>query len=96
VVTLAELLYGAAFSARPEDNRRAVEDFAGGVVILGIDPTVARAFGDIKANLRRRGELIEDFDLLIAATAHARGLTLVTNNAEHFRRVPDLRLESWT
>jgi tRNA(fMet)-specific endonuclease VapC len=95
IITLAELRYGAACSARPEDNHRAIDDFAQGINLLGIDPAIARAFGDFKANLRQRGELIEDFDLVIASTARTLNLILVTNNLEHFRRIPDLRLENW-
>jgi tRNA(fMet)-specific endonuclease VapC len=34
-------------------------------------------------------------DLLIAAVALARDLTLVTHNTRHFQEVPDLRLEDW-
>ena len=95
-MTLAELRYGAAYSAQPETNHRAIDDFIGFVVVLGLNPETARVFGEAKAELRRQGILIEDFDLLIAATARTRGLTLVTNNAEHFGRVPELRFESWT
>jgi tRNA(fMet)-specific endonuclease VapC len=40
-------------------------------------------FGEVKAQLRARGELLEDFDLLIAATAQTHALTLVTNNTAH-------------
>ncbi len=95
IITLVELRYGAACSARPEDNHRAIEDFVQGVYLLGIDPAIARAFGDLKADLRQRGELIEDFDLLIASTARTLNLILVTNNLDHFRRIPGLRLENW-
>jgi tRNA(fMet)-specific endonuclease VapC len=45
--------------------------------------------------LRAKGELLEDFDLLIAATASSLSLTLVTNNLDHFRRIDGLRLENW-
>jgi tRNA(fMet)-specific endonuclease VapC len=90
------LRYRAAYSAQPEANQQAIDDFIGLIVVLGLDPETARAFGEAKAELQRRGVLIEDFDLLIAATARARGLTLVTNNAEHFGRVPELHFESWT
>lgn len=96
VVTLAELFYGAAYSARPEANQQAVNDFTAGIAIMGMDPAIAHTFGDIKAELRRRGELIEDLDLIIAATARTYDLTLVTNNTEHFRRILDLCLGNWT
>ena len=95
IVTLAELRYGAACSTQPEANQQAIDAFTSAIAVLGVDPATARAFGNIKAGLRRQGMLIEDFDLLIAATARTHGLILVTNNVEHFRRIPELRLENW-
>lgn len=95
IITLAELRYGAACSARPEDNHQAIDDFVQGINLLGIDPAATRVFGDLKADLRQRGELIEDFDLVIAAMARALNLILVTNNLNHFNRIPTLRLENW-
>lgn len=50
---------------------------------------------DIYADLSARGELIGDADILIAATALAHGLGVVTNNEDHFRRIRDLRVENW-
>jgi tRNA(fMet)-specific endonuclease VapC len=95
VITLAELRYGAECSAQPEVNHRAVDDFINAVVTLDVDGGVAHRFGDFKAQLRRRGMLIEDFDLLIAATACNYRLTLVTNNTDHFSRIPELEVENW-
>ena len=94
VVTLAELRYGAACSTRPDANHQAVDDFVQAISLIGVDPAIARAFGEIKLELRRQGSLIEDFDLLIAATARTYRLTLVTNNQGHFGRIPDLTLDN--
>lgn len=58
------------------------------------DPIVVRA-SEIYAHLYRRGGLIGDADILIAATALVEDLVLVTNNLNHFERIPDLRSESW-
>jgi tRNA(fMet)-specific endonuclease VapC len=63
--------------------------------IPSVDEAVAARFGDVKAELRRQGMLIEDCDLFIAATALAYTLTLVTNNVDHFRRIPDLAIDTW-
>lgn len=41
------------------------------------------------------GQLLDDFDILIAATALEHGLIMVTNNTKHFNRFPDLQLEDW-
>src|SRR3954454_15523363 len=80
IVTLAELLYGAACSQRPEANHQAIDAFISGIAVLSIDAASVRIFGDIKATLRLQGLLLEDFDLLIASTAQRHGLTLVRNN----------------
>lgn len=95
VVTLAELRYGAACSARPEANHEVIDDFASGIMLLGLDDGIARTFGDLKAQLRARGALIDDFDLLIAATAYRYQLTLITHNLDRFRRIHQLQAEDW-
>ena len=95
IMTLAELRYGAACSAHPEQNHQAIDSFLTGVTVVGLDLTAARAFGDIKAALRAQGMLLEDADLLVAATALAYQLTLVTNNTQHFARISDLVIENW-
>lgn len=96
VVTLAELRYGAECSSRPESNHQAVDDLVSAISVLPMDAEIAGVFAAAKAELRRKGMLIEDLDLMIAATARVHGLTLVTNNESHFGRLPDLLLENWT
>jgi tRNA(fMet)-specific endonuclease VapC len=94
-ITLAELRYGAAYSERPNANHQAIDDFIRPLNVIGLKAKAADVFGDMKADLRRKGLLIEDMDLLIAATAYAYELTLVTNNSSHFERIVGLRLENW-
>ncbi|HZQ07376.1 MAG TPA: type II toxin-antitoxin system VapC family toxin [Anaerolineae bacterium] len=69
--------------------------FVNGVIVLGVDDRIARRFGQIKTQLRRSGQLIPDFDLLIAASALVYNLTLITNNTAHFGRIPNLPLANW-
>jgi tRNA(fMet)-specific endonuclease VapC len=95
VISLAELRYGANCSTKPQANHQAIDDFISGIPILGIGQETAQAFADIKAQLRKDGKLIEDWDLMIAATAQTYGLTLVTNNTDHFGRVSALQLDNW-
>jgi tRNA(fMet)-specific endonuclease VapC len=56
----------------------------------------AQIYGEIKADLQRKGTPIGPFDTLIAAHAKALDLTLVTNNTREFMRVVGLKLEDWT
>jgi tRNA(fMet)-specific endonuclease VapC len=58
------------------------------------DPIITQA-AQIYADLQKRGELISDADILIAATAITHELIVVTNNLVHFRRIRDLRTENW-
>jgi tRNA(fMet)-specific endonuclease VapC len=58
------------------------------------DEIVVRA-AEVFAALRKQGAIIDDADILIAATAQVHGLVLITNNLAHFRRIPDLRSETW-
>jgi tRNA(fMet)-specific endonuclease VapC len=94
-VVLTELLHGAAKSARPLDNRRAVEDFAARLVVLPFDDGAADHAAEIRADLERKGTSIGAYDLLIAGHARSRGLTVVTGNLGEFRRVEGLRCEDW-
>ena len=59
------------------------------------DEPAAEQFGRFKAILRRAGRPIGDIDLFIAGVAVRYGLTVVTNNTDHFARLPDLPLENW-
>lgn len=49
-----------------------------------------------KARLQKDGKVIDDFDLLIGATAVSFDLIMVTNNINHFNRIKHLKLEDWT
>ncbi|MBM4424471.1 MAG: type II toxin-antitoxin system VapC family toxin [Chloroflexi bacterium] len=95
VITIAELRYGASSAVDRDRHHQSLDGLVSGLTILGISEEVARVFGSIKADLRSQGELIEDFDILIASTAIAYRLTLVTNNTKHFERISNLSLENW-
>ncbi|KAA2212917.1 tRNA(fMet)-specific endonuclease VapC [Teichococcus oryzae] len=94
-ITLTELLYGAARSARPNEHRREVEAFARRLAVLPFDEDAAAHAGDIHADLARRGCLIGPYDILIAGHARSRGLVVITGNLGEFRRVEGLRSEDW-
>lgn len=63
---------------------------------LPLIPEVARKAGQVRRELRLSGNLIGDFDILIAATALVGGMELVTNNQQHFGRVDGLVVVDYT
>jgi len=94
IISVAELWEGILFSRDPPRSRALLERFLQGVAVLNLDERICRQFGQLRGELRNRGEVIGDFDLLIAATALVHDLTLLTNNRMHFQRLQHLRIES--
>lgn len=94
-ITLAELLHGVEKSAKVEKNLKQVEDFISRLDVLEYGNKAASHYGDIRADLERKGTPIGVNDLHIAGHARSEGLVLVTNNTKEFERVEGLRLENW-
>lgn len=93
-ITLAELYYGAAKSGQKEKKIQDVRYIEDLFEVLPIYETL-ETFADIKAELNGKGLLIDDFDLLIGATALTYHLTLVTENVKHLARIPGIQIENW-
>jgi len=96
VVTKAELLYGVEVSPRRAQDAAALAAFLPYVEALDLTDNAAIHYAEIRADLKKRGEMIGANDLFIAAHARAMGLMLVTNNLAEFERVHGLSLENWT
>lgn len=94
-ITLGELLYGAANRRSPALDRRVRDLIFGALAVLPFDEGAAEAYGPLRAQLEAQGRRLAEPDLRIASIALACGLTLVTGNVRHFRRVPDLTVENW-
>ena len=96
VITMMELYFGAYKSQRFEANIAKVRTIEQTFEILAADKEIADVFGAIKASLQKSGNPLEDFDVIISATALARNLVLVTNNVGHFGRIEGLKLANWS
>jgi tRNA(fMet)-specific endonuclease VapC len=94
IVSVAELSEGVYYSRTPDQSQQALDAFLEDVSVLGIDEEICKIFGRERGRLRKVGQLIGDFDLLIAATGLHYGLTVLTNNRQHFERVEGLQIES--
>ncbi|HZK75414.1 MAG TPA: type II toxin-antitoxin system VapC family toxin [Candidatus Kapabacteria bacterium] len=94
VIVMGELLFGALNSSRVTENVKRVMDFVANADILFVDTHTSRLFGEIKASLQKKGRLIPDNDIWIAATSLQHGLELVTRDG-HFQQVENLRCIGW-
>lgn len=92
LATYGELLAGIPYTREPQTTERGVLVFLRLARILPLTRGTMREFARLKAELSHTGQLIGDFDTLIAATALHHGLTPVTRNRKHFERIPELSL----
>lgn len=93
-ITVAELLYGVQVSSR-KANQAAVDLLIRHLAVLYWPHEAARHYAEIRADLKRKGELIASNDLLIAGHARSAGATVVTHNVKDFGRVKGLEVEDW-
>mgnify|MGYP001800797002 CR=1 FL=1 len=95
-ITVAELTHGTQKSQQPEKNQAALDQFLLPLEIVDFNMAAAQTYGTIRAQLEKKGTPIGPLDFLIAAQALSLGISLVTNNAREFLRVPGLTVENWT
>ena len=93
-VTVSELAWGVAKTGSAR-NRAALDAFLLPIEIAAYDLAAALRYGEVRAELARRGRPIGPLDTMIAAHALSLGATLVTNNLREFGRVPDMAVENW-
>ncbi|MFZ1389843.1 MAG: type II toxin-antitoxin system VapC family toxin [Thiolinea sp.] len=94
-ISVFELYFGVEKSQASKRNLAALEQFLRPMNVLDFTPKEAKQAAKIRADLQRKVTPIGAYDIQIAATALAQGLTVVTNNTSEFKRVVGLKLENW-
>jgi tRNA(fMet)-specific endonuclease VapC len=95
-ITIGEVAFGAYRTRRPGHYLDRFRRLIAALQVAGFDAQAAWRYGELRAELERRGRPLPEPDLRIAAVALSRGLVLVTHNRRHFERVPGLLIEDWT
>ena len=93
-VTIAELLYGAVHSKSVDRHLREVRELQRAIDVIPISD-VLDDYADIRHSLTSQGQTVEDFDILIGATARHYDLIVVTDNLKHFTSMPGVQTENW-
>jgi tRNA(fMet)-specific endonuclease VapC len=86
---LGELLFGAAASGRPEENRQAVLAFAETCTLLEPTMQTAEVYASTRAALKSQGRPIPENDVWIAALCLQWDLPLLTRDG-HFKQIKNL------
>lgn len=95
IITYAEFMYGIENFPNSKKHRAIVEKFILHVDILPWGQSAAEHYGQIRAELQKKGNSIGAMDMMIAGHARSIKRTLVTNNEKHFSRISNLKIENW-
>jgi tRNA(fMet)-specific endonuclease VapC len=92
LVTVAEIYESAYNFANPEAHIQIFRSFLSNFQLLNLNFPIIEKFAEVRAHLRRRGQMISDFDILLGATALHYDLIVLTYNKKHFERIPDIKI----
>ncbi|MFZ5365859.1 MAG: type II toxin-antitoxin system VapC family toxin [Patescibacteria group bacterium] len=93
VISVGEVAEGIVGEKDEEKKLGGLKNFLEGIEVLEINQEIAFQFAKVRASLRKKGRLIDNFDLLIAATCLTHNLILITENKKDFARIGGLRIE---
>jgi len=94
-ITVAELKYGVENSTQKAKNREILEKFLARFAVIPIFSALD-IYAKEEARLKTTGMVLDDFDLLIGATAITNKLSIVTRNISDFNRLDGIQIEDWT
>lgn len=94
-VVRAELFAGAYKSKSFQKTYKKLITFLNVFPSLPFDVEDSDIFGNIRAELEKKGQPIGPLDLQIASIALSNNLILVTHNTKEFSRIKKLKIEDW-
>jgi len=94
IITYYEILRGLKYIGN-ERKLKEFEELMDKSEIVTLDRNIIRRASEIYAGLKREGKIIEDADILIAATCLVKGFVLLTDNEKHFKRIKGVTTENW-
>ena len=95
IINVGELYKGAFLSAKIKENIKEIEQFLKKVEILDLNVEIMIIYAKISADLRKNGEIIGDYDELIASITIHHGEILITRNVRHYDRISQLSFQNW-
>lgn len=95
-ITVMEIHYGLALNPKyAKTCQPVILDFLNAITILNFEEEDATQAATICASLKRQGNMIGSYDILLAGMALNRDLILVSANTNEFKRVKGLTLQNW-
>jgi tRNA(fMet)-specific endonuclease VapC len=95
VPVLGELVFGIEYSQSRDANWKNLRRALAAWTIWPYEKGAAEEYGRLYAELRRRGRLMQQIDVQIAAIALTLGQCVVVTTDSDFAAVPGLTVENW-
>lgn len=93
LITFGEIYEGIYYGRDPQRSEAVFRQFLRSVDVLPLNRSIMQQFARIRGDLRRKGQIIGDPDIFIAATAIYNDLILLTRNKKHYERISELKVE---
>lgn len=94
-IVIAELSEGIYRVKNSKLMEAGIDAFINGMDgVLPFNYNVAKLFGKIRADLKEKGQVIDDFDILIGATCIENNMPIITLNRKHFDKIVGLEVYS--
>lgn len=94
IITLSELFFGVYNSGNQRRHKKALHSFLGYVEVIDVSFPIAYNYGIIKSKLKKKGNFIGDFDILIGATSIVFNLPILTRNVKHYNKIKGVKIVS--
>lgn len=94
IIVIGELYYGALYPTHVQKNTNAIKILTSNYSVLQIDEATTIVYGNIKAELRKKGNPIPENDIWIAAIAQRYSLYLATRD-KHFKQIESIQIKNW-
>lgn len=91
---LCELAAGVVQTPRFDDNWRALDAFLREVRVWPLSVETAAIYGKLYKELRAKGRILSQVDMMVASLARQLKLTVLTTDRD-FEALPDIRTENW-
>jgi len=90
--TVAEVYEGAFHTNDPAAHIASLRGFLAPYPVVPFNDAIAESIAEIRAALRKSGQSISDFDVILGATALHYDLSILTFNVAHLGRIPGIQI----
>jgi len=94
-INTAELYFGAYLSEKTKENLETLEKLIKTINIIPFELNHSKIYGEIRSDLQKKGEIINELDIFIATIAIEKDLPIITRNTKHFDRIMKLTVDTW-